>query len=144
MKKSIMFISLLLTSPCLLAEPVNLSITNINSSNGQIVVRVYDNKANWMSDKADEITLEQAFGLDAVENNRIDVSLELPQGNYSLYLFHDLDNNNEMAANWLGIPKEPVGTSNNAKGFMGPPSFDDANFTVTSEQNNLAIKLADL
>ena len=31
------------------------------------------------------------------------------------------------------MPKEPVACSNNAKGFMGPPKYEDAKFTVTAD-----------
>mgnify|MGYP005997300017 FL=1 len=38
-----------------------------------------------------------------------------------------------MDTNFLGIPKEPIGMSNNAKGFMGPPKYKDAKFNVTKD-----------
>jgi uncharacterized protein (DUF2141 family) len=31
------------------------------------------------------------------------------------------------------MPKEGVGTSNNAKGRMGPPKYRDAKFTIPAE-----------
>ena len=38
-----------------------------------------------------------------------------------------------MDTNFLGIPKEPIGTSNNATGFMGPPKFKNAKLKVTGK-----------
>lgn len=49
-------------------------------------------------------------------------------GRYAVAIWHDVDNDNKLGSNWIGIPSEPVGSSNNAKGRMGPPKFQDAAF----------------
>lgn len=45
---------------------------------------------------------------------------------------HDENSNNILDTNWVGMPKEGIGMSNNAKGRMGPPKYLDASFTVTA------------
>ena len=52
----------------------------------------------------------------------------LPFGEYSVSAYHDENANKELDTNWLGIPKEGTGASNNAKGKMGPPKYEDAKF----------------
>ncbi|EAQ40916.1 MULTISPECIES: DUF2141 domain-containing protein [unclassified Polaribacter] len=54
----------------------------------------------------------------------------LKKGAYAASVFHDANDNNIMDTKMFGIPKEPYGFSNNAKGFMGPPSFDEAKFVL--------------
>ncbi|MFO0578336.1 MAG: DUF2141 domain-containing protein [Polyangia bacterium] len=49
-------------------------------------------------------------------------------GVYSGGAFHDANDNGKLDTNWIGIPKEGVASSNNAKGRMGPPKFKDASF----------------
>ena len=44
-----------------------------------------------------------------------------------------------MDTNFLGMPKEGYGVSNNARNRFGPPSFKDAKFTVDA---NNSIKLS--
>jgi uncharacterized protein (DUF2141 family) len=61
------------------------------------------------------------------------LEFELPEGVYAIKLFLDLNGNGEMDTNFLGIPKEPFGFSNNAKGKLGPPSFDAAAFQVRGD-----------
>ena len=56
---------------------------------------------------------------------------EIPDGIYAIGIFVDTNNNNKMDRNFLGIPKEQYGFSNNAKGSFGPPSFKDASFEIT-------------
>ena len=51
-------------------------------------------------------------------------------GTYAIMAFHDLNSNGKLDTNWIGMPKEGVVSSNNAKGRMGPPSFKDASFKV--------------
>jgi uncharacterized protein (DUF2141 family) len=55
----------------------------------------------------------------------------VPTGTYAISYIHDANNNGEMDANFMGIPKEDYGCSNNAKGFMGPPKWEDAKFELT-------------
>ena len=40
------------------------------------------------------------------------------------------NNNKKMDTNFFGIPKEPIGISNDATGFMGPPKYKNAKFKV--------------
>jgi uncharacterized protein (DUF2141 family) len=56
------------------------------------------------------------------------VFANVPPGTYSGGAFHDANDNGKLDTNWIGIPKEGVASSNNAKGRMGPPKFKDAAF----------------
>jgi uncharacterized protein (DUF2141 family) len=57
---------------------------------------------------------------------------KLAPGDYAVYAFHDEDSDRTLKTNWIGMPKEGVGTSRGAKGFMGPPKFDDAKLAVAA------------
>ena len=57
---------------------------------------------------------------------------DLPEGEYAIKMFHDLNNDGQMNANPFGMPTEPFAFSNNAVGNMGPAKWDDAHFTVTA------------
>ena len=54
----------------------------------------------------------------------------VPAGIYALSIFHDENDNGKLDTNFLGIPKEGVGASRNAKGTMGPPKWKDASFQL--------------
>lgn len=69
-----------------------------------------------------------------IEGNRAVLRFEqLPPGKYALSLFHDENGNYALDTNFIGIPKEGVAASNNAKGRFGPPKFKDAVFDVGTE-----------
>jgi uncharacterized protein (DUF2141 family) len=52
----------------------------------------------------------------------------VPAGIYAISVFHDENGNGKLETNWLGIPREGVGASNNPKPRMGPPKFAAAKF----------------
>ena len=49
-------------------------------------------------------------------------------GVYAVSIFHDENLNGRLDTNWMGIPREGVGASNNPKPRMGPPKFAAAEF----------------
>ena len=57
-------------------------------------------------------------------------SIDLPEGTYAIALFVDANENLKIDKNFLGIPKEQYGFSNNAMGKLSGPSFQQAKFQV--------------
>lgn len=55
----------------------------------------------------------------------------LTSGKYSFKYFHDANNNKKLDTYWIGAPKEGYGFSNNAKGNLGPPDFEETLFRLT-------------
>lgn len=53
---------------------------------------------------------------------------------YAFKYFHDENNSNELDFNKLGMPLEGYGFSNDAKGFLGPPSFHRTIFDLSQSQ----------
>lgn len=51
-------------------------------------------------------------------------------GDYAVRAHHDEDDDGQLGHNFVGMPTESYAFSNDAKGFMGPPSWDDAKFTL--------------
>ena len=66
----------------------------------------------------------------------------LATGTYAVTVYHDLNDNGKLDTNWIGIPKEPVGVSNNPRPRMGPPRFSDASFASSDLEHKLAVNLA--
>lgn len=54
----------------------------------------------------------------------------LPDGSYAISAFLDTNANGELDRNLVGMPTEPYGFSNNARGAFGPPSFQSAMFAL--------------
>jgi len=66
---------------------------------------------------------------------------ELPFGNYAIKIFHDENDNGELDTNFLGIPSENYGFSNNATGSFGPANWEDALFNFDKESMTVEINM---
>lgn len=65
------------------------------------------------------------------KNHPAEISIHsLPAGVYAVSVVHDKNADGKLATGLFGIPTEHVGFSNNAKGVLGPPSFDKACFAL--------------
>ena len=65
----------------------------------------------------------------------------VPQGKYAAVCIHDENGNGKLDTNWIGYPKEGTVASNHAKGRLGPPSFEDASFTLGARPKTLRLKI---
>jgi uncharacterized protein (DUF2141 family) len=54
-------------------------------------------------------------------------------GVYAVQAFHDQNDNLDLDRNFLGLPKEGMGFSNDAPMRFGPPSFDDAAIEISAD-----------
>ena len=62
-------------------------------------------------------------------------------GTYALAVIHDENRDGELQSNWMGVPKEGYGFSNDAKGSLGPPSFEAASFSYNGQSLQMTIAL---
>ena len=59
---------------------------------------------------------------------------DVAPGDYAVSVFHDENSNGKLDRNFMGMPKEGVGKSNDAAGHFGPPKYDDARFSYKGGQ----------
>lgn len=65
----------------------------------------------------------------------------LAPGRYAVAAFHDTDGNGTLTLWPIGMPKEPYGFSRDARGRLGPPSFDEAAFELPAAGTRQAFSL---
>ena len=108
---------------------LTVNISGLNSNKGTLLVGVYNKKENFLKKqfKGDIVKIK--------DKKSMVVFKDLSKGEYAVSFVHDENNNNKMDTNFLGIPKEDYGCSNNATGFMGPPKYDDAKFILDSDKS---------
>lgn len=117
---------------------ITVTVTGMRNASGSIVVAVWDQASGFptKSRKAKRIHIGKIDG----GKSTIKLAGYVP-GTYALSVFHDENNNGELDTNFIGIPKEGVGASNNPKGRMGPPKFKDAAFELGADDLRHRIKL---
>ena len=65
----------------------------------------------------------------------------LGPGTYAIAVFHDENDNRSFDTNFLGVPEEGHGSTNNVKHAMSAPTFDDAKFELrTGTDSNSACR----
>ena len=57
----------------------------------------------------------------------------LKSGNYAVRFWHDSNKNGKLDTNFLGIPKEEFGNSNNIQPKFGPPKFEEMIFEIKND-----------
>lgn len=115
-----------------LADELIVTIDNIKDA-GEIHVAIYDNAAAFEADRGDKGGAAPGITqgtIEYIEPGTVTYRYEVAPGTYAIGIFHDANLNNRLDNYFFGVPREQYGFSNNARGFMGPPSFDDAAFTV--------------
>ena len=116
---------------------LTINITGINSIKGNVYVYLYTSEEGFPI----EVSKANRFKKAEVVSNSVTVIFEnLKPGIYAVSVYQDIDANGKINKNFLGIPKEPVGVSNNAEGVMGPPKYEDAKFNLNSNKT-IEIKL---
>ena len=66
---------------------------------------------------------------------------ELAPGSYAVTVYHDKNNNQEFDKNWLGMPREAWGVSNNARPRLRAPRFEEASFELTAGAQSIDISI---
>ncbi|MFO7736328.1 MAG: DUF2141 domain-containing protein [bacterium] len=116
---------------------LTIDVTGVKKT-GKVYVAVFNKAEGFPMDS------DNAFRRDmkkAEEKKLTFIFSELPFGAYAISVWHDENDNGKFDTNFLGIPKEGVGVSNNAKGMMGPPKFKDAKFLFKKNKLNISIPM---
>ena len=121
--------------PCLLifaavlstrAAEVDVQLVNAPAT-GTVALALFDSP-NTFGDLRDPV-LVVLFPLDGRDVYRID---DVPAGEYALLAYYDENDNRRIDKNFIGIPNEPLGFSNNYQP-KGPPSYARAAFTLPDD-----------
>ena len=114
------------------ADELIVRVDNIKEA-GEIHIAIYDSADAFEADRGEKGGAAPGITqgtIEMVEPGSVTYRYELPPGTYAIGIFHDANLNNRLDNYFFGVPREQYGFSNNARGFMGPPSFEDAAFLV--------------
>jgi uncharacterized protein (DUF2141 family) len=101
---------------------------NLNGTKGTLLLAIYNSESSFIQDGKE-------FRTAATPSKKgVYTFKNLPAGEYALAIFQDENDNGELDKNWVGIPTERYGFSNNVMGSVGPPSFHDAKVVVNKSK----------
>lgn len=109
---------------------LTVEMTGFRSDEGSALVYLFSSAEAFPSDYEAAVRTRKA----EVRDGKVTVVLEaVPAGTWAISVIHDEDDDGELRTNFIGIPREGVGTSNNPAARMGPPRWDDAKFDLDAD-----------
>lgn len=117
---------------------LTVQITGFEEITGFARMVVFNSEEGFPRDTAQAVYSAS----EPVNSDPVTFTIEsLEPGIYAITVYHDEDGDGELDMKFYGPPSEKVGTSNDARGRMGPPSFEDACFTLGNEPLEIIITL---
>ena len=114
-----------------------LVIHGLKDVKGEVRIALFNSEEKY-GDKEDPL---HAVVLEVKSDTVVWDEAELPFGEYAIAVYHDKNVNGKLDSNFLGIPKEAYGFSNNARGRFGPASWKDAHFIVNEPNSSMSIEV---
>ena len=133
---SILVTLLFIFSGSIWAQKADLvvNVKGFNSNKGTAIIYVFNAKKGFPSDESKAIKVINC----KITDSKCATTIKgLNYGTYAISVLHDENANNKLDTNFLGMPKEGTGVSNNPDND-GPPSYNDAKFMLV-ENNKVNI-----
>lgn len=120
------------------SRAIDVRVHGVRSDRGYVTFVLYGDKPEDFLVKGKKI-FKQRF---TAKQGTVQFCVILPQpGVYAATAYHDENGNRKFDKNWIGLPVEGFGVSNNPKTFLAPPSHDQAAFEVSNGQMSVDIEL---
>ncbi len=119
-------------SPTILLE---VAVSNVHNDRGHVLVAVCV-PAEFLSPHC------RFVGSAPAHAGTVTVRITgIPPGTYAVQAFQDKNDNLKVDRDFLGLPTEGIGFSNNAQFHFGPPSFNDAAIALGPDDGQITISL---
>ena len=122
------------------AGTLTVRVTGARNSTGKIWVTVFQDAQGFPDDPSKAVR-QQSVDIDPNTMNAQVTFKDLPQGTFAVSVFHDENGNGKMDKNFVGMPKEGYGASNNPKKKKRAPTFEEAKFSLNSSEQAIEIAL---
>lgn len=109
---------------------LTITVEGMDSSAGNLGILIFNGPKGWAEDRQaalKDISIPAQSPTQKVE-------VKLPAGNYAIALIHDLNVNHKLDKNFLGMPKEQWGMSNNPHATIKAPPIEKAMFTLDGDK----------
>ena len=125
-------------APAVHAGVVEIAVTGIVQARGHVRVQLCTKDTFLKPTCPYEASAPATLGETVVKVNNVE------PGEYAATAFHDESDQGVVHQNFLGIPRERIGFSNNASVHVHGPRFKDAAFFVGHEAQMISLKVRHL
>jgi uncharacterized protein (DUF2141 family) len=112
---------------------LSITVSGARNATGKIAIALFQHAGGFPEDASTAIR-QQEVAIEAGTMSARIVFSDLLPGIYAVAVRHDENMNGSLDKNFLGIPKEGYGASNNPKARLRAPTFDEAKFELTASQ----------
>jgi uncharacterized protein (DUF2141 family) len=117
---------------------IHVDISGLRSDTGQMLCALYSSaQAEAFPKKAEKAVARLTARI--AEGQAVCEFTGIVPGTYAVSVVHDENSNGKLDTNFIGMPREGVGASNDARGHMGPPKFRVAAFPYAGGRLDLKI-----
>lgn len=117
---------------------VLVNVQGVRSDNGNVAILLYGNDPEEFLAKGKRLHKERVPA--RAGSVRYCIPIAEP-GRYAVAVYHDENGNHDFDKNWIGIPVEGFGISNNPRMILGPPSHAESAFSVHNGEVTIDIRL---
>lgn len=118
---------------------IHVKILNIRNSTGTVACALFESAEGFPEDYLRMATNVMVIKV-RKDQARCDFE-DIPPGTYAMAVVHDENMNGKLDTNFLGIPREGYGFSNDAQGLLGAPPFSAAAFQYNGQNVELTMSL---
>lgn len=111
------------------ASSLRLEVSTLRNAKGTLNCRLFTDAAGFPDGEGARTVRAAITGTQATC-----VFDELPPGAYAVAVVHDENGNGRLDKNFLGIPTEGYGVSNNRTYAASSPKWDESRFTVATRE----------
>ena len=111
------------------AQTLTIHVNNIQTTEGVVGCALFNGPDGYPMEAEKAWSIEVEPAIDSVTCQFDDLS----PGIYAVSVSHDVNENGKVDTNFLGIPREAWGVSNNVRPSFRAPNFEEAQFEVRGD-----------
>ena len=117
---------------------IQAQIDGLRNDRGQVLCSLFSSAGDFPKKSENAVAHAKSMVMHGQANCEFQ---GIPPGTYAVSVFHDENSNGKLDTKFMGIQREGVGASNNAKGRFGPPKFSAAAFQYSGGRVTLKITI---
>jgi 4,4'-diapolycopenoate synthase len=118
---------------------LSIDVQLTQQAHGELGYLIFASSSGFPGDR--DKALRHGFLPIPSNSQHLRIDTDLPPGIYAVTVYEDLNSNHKLDHNLIGIPREPVGVSNNPPARFGPPHFDECSFHLGNTAQTITITL---
>lgn len=133
-------VSVLVPASPAIASELTVTISHIPNTKGVLLLSVVDSEAGWQFQAQPVAQEKVAVAENIREGKTLQLKFSLPAGRYAIQVVHDENGNGKLDTNFIGMPSEGYGYSNNPV-VMRRAYFKETVFELEESPKAIVVRL---